>query len=159
MGKGAYTSFPMKYLLTMCLMLLVFGAGAGTDADEHELRELLDEFMAGASVNDAAVHDRFWAEDLVYTSSAGERFGKDRIMAGLADAGPVDQEAAMTYAAREVEVRVFDELAVVTFRLVAEQSGEASLYFFNTGVFRKRDEQWRAVVWQATRAAESGGEE
>lgn len=124
-------------------------------ADDHEaLRTLLDEFLAGASVNDAAMHDRFWAEDLVYTSSSGERFGKAEIMAGLAESDdPADRSGAETprYSARDVNVRSFGETAVITFRLVAEQDGETRAEYFNTGVFRNREGVWQAVAWHATR--------
>ncbi|MDT8321430.1 MAG: hypothetical protein RQ826_12975, partial [Xanthomonadales bacterium] len=44
----------------------------------------------GASVNDVEMHARFWAEDLVYTSSAGERRGKSEIMASLRAAAGYD---------------------------------------------------------------------
>ena len=40
----------------------------------------MTEFLAGVSRNDAAVHDRFWADDLVYTRAAGERIGKADIL-------------------------------------------------------------------------------
>lgn len=152
----------MKTPLIPYLILFALGATAGADPDERELRELLDAFMAGASANDADVHDRFWAEDLVYTSSSGERFGKTRIMEGLAGAGTADEEPSVVYSARDVDVRLFGELAVITFQLVAvepsrAQAGEDTRYFFNTGVFEKRDGRWRAVAWQATRAAEVPG--
>src|SRR5712692_8647767 len=45
-----------------------------------ELTKLLEDFLAGASRNDAAMHDRFWAEDLIYTGSAGRRVGKADIL-------------------------------------------------------------------------------
>lgn len=153
MGSRLILRIPMKCLLPTCLILIALGAHAGTEADEQELRELLDVFMAGASVNDAEVHDRFWAEDLVYTSSSGERFGKARIMDGLADAGSADEEVSMIYSARDVDVRLFGDLAVITFRLVGEEAGEDTRYFFNTGVFEKRGDRWQAVAWQATRSS------
>lgn len=119
-------------------------------SSEPALRQLLDEFMAGASVNDAAVHDRFWDADLVYTSSAGERFGKSTIMDGLSGS---DSEAASPphYSAAEVSVNEFGSTAVVTFRLLAEQDGSLVGEYFNTGVFRCAENSWRAVTWQATR--------
>ena len=45
-----------------------------------ELTKLLEDFLAGASRNDAEMHDRFWAEDLIYTGSAGRRVGKADIL-------------------------------------------------------------------------------
>src|SRR5258707_993232 len=50
------------------LLLLALGAIAqtapSTAKDAAELTKLLNEFLAGASRNDAAVHDRFWADDV-----------------------------------------------------------------------------------------------
>lgn len=123
-------------------------------SSEPALRQLLDEFLAGASVNDAAVHDRFWDEDLVYTSSAGERFGKQTIMDGLSES-ETDSESEDAepphYSAAEVSVNEFGPTAVVTFRLLAEQDGSLVGEYFNTGVFRCAENSWRAVTWQATR--------
>ncbi|WP_376692585.1 nuclear transport factor 2 family protein [Wenzhouxiangella sp. EGI_FJ10409] len=127
-------------------------------ADQAELARLLERFLDGASVNDAAVHERFWADDLIYTGSDGRRFGKDEIMASLSasdDAGEADASAPPEYSARDITIRVFGDTAVVTFRLMARQDGEVIGEYLNTGVFRKREPGWRAVTWQATRAAAS----
>jgi len=71
----------MRHLLAL-LMLTAVAVHAGDDS-AAALHSLLDNFLAGATINDAAVHERFWADDLVYTSSAGARFGKAEIMSGL----------------------------------------------------------------------------
>lgn len=139
----------MKHLPVILAMFLSLPA---VSADEREaLRTLLDEFLAGASVNDAAVHDRFWAEDLVYTSSSGERFGKAEIMAGLSGSGEPAETATPSYSAQDVNIRTFGETAVITFRLVAEQDDGTQSHYFNTGVFRNREGVWQAVAWHATR--------
>jgi hypothetical protein len=127
------------------------------DADPGaRLVERLQAFLAGASRNDAAVHERFWAEDLVYTSSSGERFGKTEIMQGLSDAPPGDPSERPSYRGEDVDVRMLDGAAVVTFRLVAEMPGGSVQAYFNTGVFRRDNGQWRAFAWQATRIPENG---
>ena len=65
----------MKRLLCAVLvftsLLIALRAGPATDAPE--LTKLLQDFLAGAGRNDAAMHDRFWADDLIYTGSAGRR--------------------------------------------------------------------------------------
>lgn len=142
-------------LLTLLFALGLAGpvtAQTVEEADVRALTVLLDDFLAGASRNDPAVHERFWDEDLVYTSSAGERFGKARILEGLrAAAGPDDDAPAREYRAEEVRVRVYGDSAVVAFRLVGD-GGEAGVTrYFNTGTFLRRDDGWRAVAWQATR--------
>ncbi len=74
---------PMNKII-LVFILLFSGTALSLSAQpaqaEEELTKLLHDFMEGASQNDAAMHDRFWAEDLIYTSSSGERFGKVEIM-------------------------------------------------------------------------------
>jgi len=142
---------------TIAVFLLIGACGLPTalpasTSDQAELAMLLEGFLDGASINDAEVHDRFWAEDLIYTSSSGQRFGKDRIMRSLGEGGATESPPA--YSARNITIRVFGDTAVVTFRLMAEQGGETTGEYFNTGVFRKREGVWRAVTWQATVAGD-----
>jgi len=130
---------------------------AHDDPVAHEIHDLLDAFLAGASTNDIETHDRFWAEDLVYTSSSGERFGKSEIMDNLAGP-PTDNESQPVYSSENVDIRVFGDIAVVTFRLVAADLAEdTGTEFFNTGVLERRDGQWKAFTWQATRIPETNG--
>src|SRR6056297_314725 len=130
---------------------------AHDDPVAHEIHDLLDAFLAGAWTNDAETHDRFWAEDLVYTSSSGERFGKAEIMDNLAGP-PTDNESQPVYSSENVDIRVFGDIAVVTFRLVAADLAEdTGTEFFNTGVLERRDGQWKAFTWQATRIPETNG--
>lgn len=130
---------------------------AHDDPVAHEIHDLLDAFLTGASTNDIETHDRFWAEDLVYTSSSGERFGKSEIMDNLAGP-PTDDESQPVYSSENVDIRVFGDIAVVTFRLVAADLAEdTGTEFFNTGVLERRDGQWKAFTWQATRIPETNG--
>lgn len=144
--------------LLFSALLLAPAATAHEDPVENELHELLEAFLAGASTNDAEMHDRFWAEDLVYTSSAGERRGKSEIMTSLAEAQPPDEGDLPVYSGEDVNIRVFDDLAVITFRLVAEMPDETQAEYFNTGVFARRDGQWKAFTWQATRIPDEPAE-
>ena len=121
-----------------------------------ELEQLLKDFLQGASENGAEMHDRFWAEDLIYTSSAGERFGKEDIMAGFGTENEEisADEPAPQYGYEDLQVMVFDEAAVVAFQLVGTVETADSLEvtrYYNTGTFMNRNNQWRAVAWQATR--------
>jgi len=153
-----------SFLLIATLVLLLWightelaRAGSEDRPTAEVLTERLDTFLAGASVNDRATHEAFWAEDLVYTSSSGERFGKAEILSGL-DSANVESAATPTYSASDVVVQDFGDTAVVTFRLRAAQGDELLAEYFNTGVFRRGDPGWQAVTWQATRAADSGTE-
>lgn len=126
---------------------------------EAELEALLDEFLAGASTNDAAVHDRFWAEDLIYTRSAGVRIGKAELMKDVRSAPPPKpDDPKSVFTAEDVRVHQYGDTAVVAFRLVGTTTAEGKTevaHFLNTGTFVKRDGKWQAVAWQATRVPDA----
>ena len=65
----------MKRFFWSALLVIAFAIVAQAQAAPAaaELTKLLNEFLAGASHNDAAMHDRFWAEDVIYTGSSGRR--------------------------------------------------------------------------------------
>ena len=127
-----------------------------TEADLAELHDLLDDFLAGASINDRTTHEHFWADDLVYTSSSGLRFGKAEILAGLnTDSSDPDPSQSPVYSARDVEFRDHHGSVVLTFRLVAEDPDGELTEYFNTGVLVRRDGRWQVTTWQATLAADN----
>lgn len=148
-----------KSIYPFLLMMLFIPALAAQELNEKEvLEDLLNEFLDGASENNAEIHDRFWAEDLIYTSSNGERVTKQDIMEGLRDSqdDAMDSETP-AYHAEETQIMLFDDMAVIAFKLVANMpsaSGLERMEFYNTGTFQKRDSQWKAVAWQATRIPE-----
>jgi ketosteroid isomerase-like protein len=127
-----------------------------------ELRKLLEEFLAGASRNDAAAHERFWADDLIYTRSAGVRMGKAEILEN-ARSGPTTPPAEPTlYSAEDVRIQQYGDSAVVAFRLVGktvEEGKPVVMQFLNTGTFVKRNGEWRVVAWQSTRVPDAQGQE
>jgi ketosteroid isomerase-like protein len=143
----------LSTVLAVCLMLAT--PVRASSADET-LIALLDDFLAGASRNDLAAHERFWSDDLVYTSSSGERFGKKEIIEPMRSATAAADEPAMTYGREALLVRVYGDTAVITFRLVgtAQSEPESVARFYNTGTFLLRDGEWRAIAWQATRINE-----
>lgn len=123
--------------------------------DYEILETMLTEFLDGASVNDIEIHDRFWSDDLIYTSSAGHRYGKSRIMAGLRESDP-DQVPVMRYHAEELQIRQYGNTAVVAFQLVGTDNTTGDISrFWNSGTFLKESGEWRVVNWQATHAAVS----
>ncbi|PZR74814.1 MAG: hypothetical protein DLM73_06985, partial [Chthoniobacterales bacterium] len=77
----------LLFILTAILPLSAFAqsssSSSSTAPDAAELTQLLKDFLAGASRNDVAMHDRFWADELVYTSALGRRKGKADIMREL----------------------------------------------------------------------------
>jgi NAD(P)-dependent dehydrogenase (short-subunit alcohol dehydrogenase family)/ketosteroid isomerase-like protein len=119
-----------------------------SDTDEVELTAMLHDFLKKS--NSEAAHAKFWADDLVYTSSNGTRFGKADIMESFAGQDG-SEAAALVYTAEDASVRVFGTTAVLTFRLVGTpRDGSASSQYFNSGTFLKRQGAWRAISWQAT---------
>lgn len=142
----------MKKLLQAALLLLVLPTAAyGADA-KTEISDLLHHFLDGATRNDATIHQQFWADDLVYTSSAGTRFGKTELMAGVTSHGELsEQDIALRYGADDIQIRIYDNTAVLTFTLVG-QSDTEQLRFYNMGTLVKGEHGWQVVAWQATKA-------
>jgi uncharacterized protein (TIGR02246 family) len=149
----------MKRFFWSALLVIAFAIVAQAQAAPAaaELTKLLNEFLAGASHNDAAMHDRFWAEDVIYTGSSGRRRGKAEIMKDVrAAAAPKPGDPKTTYTAEDIRIQQYGNAAVVAFRLVAttEKDGKTEVAnYLNTGTFLKRKGKWQVVSWQATKAA------
>lgn len=146
----------MHKTIAAIFVLLCAGAiFAQTSADGAELTRLLNEFLAGAGRNDATIHDRFWAEDLIYTRGSGQRNNKADIMKGVRSAQPAKPNDPKTvYTAEDVRIQQYGTTAIVAFRLVGTTDNQGSISvskFFNTGTFVKRNGKWQAAAWQATR--------
>ena len=77
---------PMKTAALFFLVLSSILAFAEPSAsppsapDAATLTQLLKGFLVGAAHNDAAMHDRFWADELIYTRSAGQRLSKADVL-------------------------------------------------------------------------------
>ena len=129
----------------------VFGESA---PDAAELNKLLKEFLAGASKNDIAAHDRFWADDLIYTGSVGRRLGKEDILREVRKEGPSKPGDEITvYTAEDIRIQQYGDTAIVAFRLVGttEKAGKKEIKnYLNSGTFLKRKGKWQVVNWQAT---------
>ena len=146
----------MKRILLSTTLLLSIACGlrAQTAPDAGELTKLLQDFLAGAGRNDAAMHERFWADDLIYTASAGRRIGKADIMREVrAEGPPKPGDETTVYTAEDIRIQQYGDTAIVAFRLVAtsDKAGAKKVtHYLNTGTFLKRDGKWQVVSWQAT---------
>jgi hypothetical protein len=122
-----------------------------------EVTALLQEFLA--KVTSPAMHQRFWADDVIYVSNAGVVRTKTDILKGLKAEEPAGGTAAAPaaptggYSAEDVVVRQFGETVVLNFRLVQHTTGQPDTPFRNSGVFVLREGRWQVVSWQATRVA------
>ena len=141
----------MKRIVQVCAFFLMVASGSAVAGDADEILGLLDDFLAHAGEKPA--HERFWADDLVYTSSAGTRTDKASILASFDSADDAGESGpGPVYSAEDVELKHFGDTAVVAFRLVASPPGDLPrMYYFNTGTFVKRNGEWRVVAWQATK--------
>src|ERR1051325_9315640 len=137
------------------LLLIACGVSAQSAPDAAELTKLLNDFLAGASRNDAAVHDRFWADDLIYTRSAGRRVNKAEVMNDVRSAPrPKPTDPKTIYTAEDIRIQQYGDTAVVAFRLVAttDTGGTKQVAnLLNSGTFVKRNGKWQVVNWQSTR--------
>jgi hypothetical protein len=142
-----------KSIRSLALALAFFVGSASmadttTDTEVDVLTTMLHEFLATSS------QARFWADDLVYTSSNGTRFGKADILQGMSageDDGDEEEAPTTVYTGEDVQVQVYGTTAVVAFKLVGTpKDGSMAQNYFNTGTFLKRNGEWRVVAWQAT---------
>ncbi len=141
--------------LLSSLLVAVTLSAVTPSPDASLLRTLLDEFLAGASRNELSVHERFWAEDLIYTGSSGRRVGKADILRDVAASpAPSATDPQVRFAAEEVRIQVYGTSALVAFRLVATTVSPESTQvasYLNSGMFLKRKGRWQVVGWQATK--------
>ena len=152
-------------LSVVCLLVASSAVVAQTAApDAKELTLLLNEFLAGASRNDPAAHERFWADDLIYTRSAGRRVSKADIMKDVRNApAPKPDDPKTVYTAEDIRIQQYGDTAIVAFRLVAtttEAYGTRGVQnLLNSGTFVKRSGKWQVVNWQSTRMARTAEED
>lgn len=154
----------IKITKMLVLGLLLSCSFSSFADDKIELNQLLNDFLANKVGDDFKNHNRFWADDLVYTSSAGKRFDKSVIIDGIKNES---QEASKEdsgqdkngnsepkYWAEETDIRLYGTTAIVAFKLGAEWLEDGAVkrqFYYNTGTFLKRDGIWQVIAWQATK--------
>ena|SRR5687767_6591412 len=144
----------IRKLLTFVLAMMVCCAAQAEAPAAAEITRLLQEFLDGASKNEVAAHERFWADDLIYTRSVGVRMGKAEILENARSGPTAVAEEPTTYSAEDIRIQQYGDAAVLAFRLVGVTgSGEKAetVHYLNTGTLIKRDGAWRVVAWQSTR--------
>ena len=156
-------------------MILLISALAGSEAAaqmvkgpeakkaEQEITALLNEFLE--RVDQVEMHDRFWAEDLIYTSGMGVVRSKADILKSLrsrdgaeikTDSGPGPGAPGIViekdkFSAEDIVVRSYGDVALLNFRLVQRLPRGTVNTYRNSGTLVKRNGKWQVVNWQATR--------
>ncbi|SDR73575.1 nuclear transport factor 2 family protein [Opitutus sp. GAS368] len=147
----------MKSPLLACLVLLsalsARAADAGAPVANVYIMELLTDFLTHNS--DPARHEKFWADEIVYTSAMGVVRTKTDIMKNVHEAAakPVAAGAkpGPVYSAEDINIRPYNGFAALTFRLVARNPDGTTDYYRNSGTLIFRDGRWQVITWQATK--------
>lgn len=124
---------------------------AQNQATVKEVEALVRNFLANVPKNDPKVFQDFFADDVIYTRSAGVTVDKAEILKNIGVRAANEPQA--TYEGDQFTVHPYGDVAVVNFRLI-QHNGNQTNYFRNTGTFLKREGKWQAVAWQATKAAD-----
>jgi hypothetical protein len=124
-----------------------------------EVAALLTEFLS--NVDSAAMHERFWADNLIYVGNSGSVKTKADIVKSMKESEAKDAAAKKdgkksdgpkeTFSAEDVTIRQYGDIAVLNFRLVQHTVGAPDNSYRNSGVFTLRDGKWQVISWQATK--------
>ncbi len=117
-----------------------------------QLTALLRDFLAAVPRSDPRVFDGFFADDVLYTRSAGVTVNKAEIMKNIGVRAA--NEPSASYDADDITVHPYGDVAILNFRLIqrtAKDGKTETAYFRNTATFLKRNARWQVVAWQATR--------
>ena len=151
----------LSMLTVFALLFVLPGAAAPQKASDagtkKKLTGMLRQFLVDAAQNNPAGFDLFFADDVIYTRSAGVVTNKAAIMKSVSAPHP-PSDTKVTYSAEDVSVRDYGDTAVVAFQLVARTEHadgkvETSNYR-NTGTFLRRNGRWQVVAWQSTKMPE-----
>ena len=150
-----------KLMMVLLVVALAFPCLAAKPSAADQLTALLHEFLEGVSKNDKSVYGRFFADDLIYTRSAGVTITKADILKSL-DEPPNPDDPKSTYDADDITVHAYGNMAIMNFRLIqhmTDKDGKTETHYYrNTGMFLKRNGRWQVVAWQATRVPEKDKE-
>ncbi|MFT5640925.1 MAG: hypothetical protein ACI9A7_001023 [Cyclobacteriaceae bacterium] len=142
----------MKFIilyLSLNFLSLPFPISQKVD-ESKTIKNLLIEFLE--KVDSKEMHERFWDENLTYTSSSGERFGKNTIMSGFESEPETQEKANSPFSAEDIAIRILDEMAILNFTLVFDKE-EGKTYYFNSGVLQKKNRKWTVINWHVTKKA------
>lgn len=154
----------LAVLLQLAPSLALAQAGSGSSHSNskdavritRDVTKLLQDFLAAVPRGDKQVFDNFFADDVIYTRSAGVTVNKAGIIKNIGVRAA--NEPAATFAADGITVHPYDDMAVVNFRLVMHNQNNGkpeTAYYRNTGTFLKRNGKWQVVAWQSTKVPDN----
>ena len=140
--------------LLVPLASLASPQGARDPSTAKTLTSMLRKFLVDAAQGNVAGFESFFADDVIYTRSAGVVTNKAEILKNVANLRPTT-ESKTTYSAEDVTVHDYGDTAVVAFQLVARtEHADGKLEtgnYRNTGTFLRRNGRWQVVAWQSTK--------
>jgi ketosteroid isomerase-like protein len=155
-----------KIILT-ALSLLIFPAitprasapsqSASPSATTRELTAMLNQFLQDAAVNNVSGFDRFFADDVIYTHSAGTVTNKSDIIKSVTAgaARPPRTDRQTKFSAEDITIHEYPDTAIVAFRLVSDEERTGTpptiTNYRNTGTFLRRNGKWQVIAWQSTK--------
>lgn len=120
----------------------------------RELTTMLRQFLADASVGNRAGFESFFADEVIYTRSAGVVTNKAEILKNVGNMRPT-AESKSVYSAEDITIHEYGDTAVVAFRLVGRTEhgdGKTEIQNYrNTGTFLRRNGKWQVIAWQSTK--------
>lgn len=155
MRRRGLRMFAVAALVPMMALAQAGKPATSQDPVVQQVTERVRDFLAKVPKNDPAVFQDFFADDVIYTRSAGVTVNKAEILKNINVRATNEPQAA--FEADDFTVHPYGDMAVVNFRLImhnTENGKETTAYFRNTGTFLKRNGKWQAVAWQATKVPE-----
>ncbi len=147
MASGSITPYaPMENTAT------TISISADDTATAKALEQRVRDFLANVPKNDKKVFEDFFADDVIYTRSAGVTVTKADIITNIGVRAANEPEA--TFDSDDFTVHPYGDFAIVNFRLIMHSTvngKQETATFRNTGTFMKRNGKWQAVAWQATK--------
>jgi len=156
----------IKQMIKKLALLAVLGLfpalampqSAGDTTTTQKLTSQLRQFLVDAAQGNAEGFDSFFADDVIYTRSAGVVTNKAEIMKNVSSMRPT-AESKTAYSAEEIIVHDYGDTAIVAFQLVARTEHAdgriTTANYRNTGTFLRRNGRWQVVAWQSTKIPEA----
>jgi len=138
--------------ILIAVVVLQGVAAASRDVDLKELYRLEAVWNEAHVKGDADALDALWANDLIVTVAAMPIMNKADALAMVRS----NRMPFAKYETSELNVRQFENSALVTGRLVRERAMNGRTIADNwrfTKVYVRSDGRWRVVAWHASPAA------